>query len=53
VSNKHKVIFSGDVRFDEQPAQQQTAQHSPKLMHQLKAVLEQLDQSRTAADIEH
>ena len=28
VPNKHKVIVSGDVRFDEQPAQQQPAQHT-------------------------
>jgi len=53
VPNKHKVIVSGDVKFDEQPAQQQPAQHSPQQLHQLQAALEQVDQSSTAADSEH
>jgi len=35
VLNKHKVIVSGDVRFDEQRAQQRPAQHSSHLLHQL------------------
>ena len=53
VPSKHKVVISGDVRFDERPAQQQPAQQSTEQVQQLQATIEQLDQSSTAADSEH